>query len=425
MASSNLLESLKDSGPGSGQSRKQERIRSILVASEVALACMLLVGAGLLLRSFLNVLNVDLGFQPERAYAIKVDYHDAAIGEGNPSPQARQAIIQRRTAFYQQVLSRVGAIPGVEGAGISDYLPLGGNRSWGTPFPKGVTPPDKLPAGPLVYVTTPGYLHAMGTQVRGRDFTWDDGSQTQNVVIINDSFARFLASFAHWPNNDALGQVIANGSADLHIIGIAADVHEENTEGEAGWQIYYPQTQAFPSGAQLVVRSSLPASALASGVLQTLRNLNPGQTAAEFRPMQTFVDHSNSPRRFFMLLVASFAALGLFLASLGIYGVISYSVTQRTQEIGVRMALGATQGQVQLSVIGKTMRLTLMGIAVGTIASLAVAKSIAALLFSTAPTDPITFASMIFLLTSVALLAGYLPARRASRINPMIALRND
>ncbi len=425
MASGNLLESLKDSGPGSGQSRKQERIRSVLVASEVALACMLLVGAGLLLRSFLHVLSVDLGFQPERAFAVKVDYTDAVTSAGNVSPEARRAIIQRRTAFYQQVLSRVGAIPGVEGTGISDYLPLGGNRSWGTPFPKGVKRPDKMPAGPLVYVTTPGYLHALGTQVRGRDFTWDDGPQSENVVVINDSFARFLASFAHWPNNDALGQIVTSGNDDLHIVGIAADVHEERTEGETGWQIYYPQTQAFPTGTQLIVRSTLPASALASSVLQTLRNLNPNQSATEFRPMQTFVDHANSPRRFFMLLVASFAALGLFLASLGIYGVISYSVTQRTQEIGVRMALGATQGQVQLSVIGKTLRLALIGIAAGTIASLAVARGISALLYATAPTDPITFASMICLLAAVALLAGYLPARRASRINPMVALRND
>jgi ABC-type antimicrobial peptide transport system permease subunit len=194
---------------------------------------------------------------------------------------------------------------------------------------------------------------------------------------------------------------------------------------EIGWHIYYPATQQSPNTAQLVIRTTMPPAALANSVLLTLRELNPKQPAAEFRPIQTLVDHANSPRRFFMMLVASFAGLGLFLASLGIYGVISYSVTQRTQEIGVRMALGATQSSVQLSVIARTFRLVLVGIAAGTIGSLAVARGIATLLFGTAPTDPVTFAGMVFTLGTVALLAGYFPARKASRINPMVALRND
>ncbi len=417
MASGNMLESLKDSGPGSGQSRKQERIRSILVASEVALACMLLVGAGLLLRSFLNVLSVDLGFQPEHAAAIKMEYNDKA--------PTFAATVQRRTEIFQQTLARVSAIPGVEAAGISDYLPLGHNRAWGTPWPKGLKRPDKMPAGPLVYVVTPGYQRAMGTRLRGRDFTWDDSLTGQQVVIINQSFAHFLAANAHWPNNDAVGQIVSGNGKDVLIVGVTDNVHAESVEGDTGWQIYYPATQQGPASAQLVIRTTMPPAALASAVLKTLRDLNPSQPAAEFRPIQMLVDHAVSPRRFFMLLVASFAALGLFLASLGIYGVISHSVTQRTQEIGVRMALGATQGRVQLSVIGKTLRLALIGIAAGTIASLAIAKGIAALLFGTAPSDPVTFAGMVLTLGTVALLAGYLPARRASRINPMVALRND
>jgi predicted permease len=417
MSSGNLQEALKDSGAGSGQSRKHERIRSVLVASEVALACMLLVGAGLLLRSFLRVLDVDLGFQPERAAAVKVEYDDSAA-----TPAAR---VQKRTAIFQQILARVSAIPGVEAAGISDFLPLGQNRAWGTPWPKGVKPPDKVPAGPLVYVVTPGYLRAMGTRLRGRDFTWDDGPTGQRVVAINQSFARRLATYAHWPNDDAVGQVITNGGQDMLIVAVTDDVRAESVEGETGWQIYYPVTQQTPTGAQLVIRTSMPPAALANSLLRTLRDLNPKQPAAEFRPIQMLVDHAVSPRRFFMLLVASFAGLGLFLASLGIYGVISYSVTQRTQEIGVRMALGATQSRVQLSVIARTFRLVLVGIAAGTIASLAVARGIAALLFGTAPSDPVTFAGMVLTLGTVALLAGYLPARRASRINPMVALRND
>jgi ABC-type antimicrobial peptide transport system permease subunit len=208
-------------------------------------------------------------------------------------------------------------------------------------------------------------------------------------------------------------------------VAVAADVHEETIEGDAGWQIYYPASQQDPTGAELVIRTTLPPAELANDVLRTLRDINPKQPIAEFRPMQTLVDHANSPRRFFMLLVASFAGLGLLLAALGIYGVISYSVMQRTQEIGIRMALGASMAQVQMSVIAKTLRLALVGVAVGTIASLLVSKGIAVLLFGTTPTDPVTFAAMILLLGTVALVAGYLPARRASRINPMVALRNN
>jgi ABC-type antimicrobial peptide transport system permease subunit len=159
--------------------------------------------------------------------------------------------------------------------------------------------------------------------------------------------------------------------------------------------------------------------------MSTIRQINPGQPATEFRPIQLLVDHAVSPRRFFVLLVAIFAGLGLILASLGIYGVISYSVTQRTQEIGIRMALGATQGRVQMAVIGKTLLLALIGIATGTVASFAISSLIASLLFGTKATDGATFLSMILLLLLVALLAGYIPARRASRINPMVALRNN
>jgi predicted permease len=418
MAAGNLLESLKDSGSGSGQSRKHERLRSILVVTEVALACVLLVGAGLLLRSFMKVLDVDLGFQPEHAAAVKVEYDDNA--------PTNEASIQKRTVIFQQVLARVSAIPGIEAAGITDYLPLGQNRAWGTPWPKGARRPEKLETGPLVYVVTPGYLRAMGTRISGRDFTWDDGPKSQNVVMIDKAYARFMANYAHWPEGNAVGQVLANGNGgDVRVVGVVDDVHEEAVEGETGWQIYYPFTQATPSGAQLVIRTTLPPAALATSVMSTLRDLNPKQPNADFRPIQTLVDHANSPRQFFMLLVASFATLGLLLAALGIYGVISYSVTRQTQEIGIRMALGATMARVQLSVITKTLRLALIGIAAGAIASLIASRAIAALLFDTAPTDPIAFAAMVLLIGTVALLAGYIPARRASRINPMVALRNN
>ena len=421
MAAGNLQESLKDSGLGSGQSRKHDRIRSILVISEVALACVLLVGAGLLLRSFLKVLDVDLGFQPDRAAAINVDYDDNVPNDKDGSLSAA-----KRAAIFQQVIARVGAIPGVEAAGIADYLPFGRNRAWGTPWPKGVERPKKVPASPLVYVITPGYLRAMGTGIRGRDFTWDDGLKSPNVVMIDKAYAKYMAGYAHWPNGNAVGQMLDTNSKDgARIVGVVDDVHEESTEDNTGWQIYYSALQNGPNGAELVVRTQLPPDTLATTVLGTLRGINPKQTAAEFKPIKMLVSHANSSRQFFMLLVAAFAALGILLAALGIYGVISYSVTQRTQEIGIRMALGSPRAKVQFDVLRKTLRLAVIGIVAGTVFSLFISRAISALLFNTAPSDPIAFAAMVVLIGCVALLAGYLPARRASRINPMVALRNN
>jgi predicted permease len=417
IAGGNLTEALKDSGAGQGQGRKHERLRAILVVSEVALACVLLVGAGLLLRSFMKVLDVELGFEPDRAAAVKVDF-DANV----PNDKTGALSAQKRRNIFQQILARVEAIPGVEAAGMADYLPLGQNRAWGTPTPKGKNPKDFNDApSPLVYVTSPGLIRAMGTRLRGRDFTWDDGPESENVVLINEAMAR-----TYWPDGNAVGQLLTGGNnGDIRVIGVVDDVHEESVEGETGWQIYYPMTQASPSGAELVVRTKLPPEALALSVMSTLRQLNPKQTQAEFRPIAALVSHATSPRRFFMLLVASFAGLGLVLAALGIYGVISYSVAQRTQEIGIRMALGSTAGKVQRNVLGGTLRLALVGIAAGAAASLVVSRAIAALLFNTAPSDPITFAAMVLLIGAVALLAGYIPARRASRINPIVALRNN
>jgi predicted permease len=423
MAGGDLQESLKDTGAGSGHSRKHERIRSILVVSEVALACMLLVGAGLMLRSFLKVLDVDLGFQPERAAAVKFEFDDS-VPPGSPD----SASAQKRTVIFQQVLSRISAIPGIEAAGIVDYLPLGQNREWDVPFPKGVKPPEAFESGPLVYVATPGYLRAMGTRLRGRDFAWSDGPKSQQVVMINEAYAHFLASFAHWPNGDAVGQIITSDPKndpknDLRVIGVVDDVHEENVDGDTGWQIYYPATRDAPAGAELVIRTTLPPATLATSVLRTLRDLNPKQPVAEFRPIQNLVDHATSPRRFFMLLVAAFATLGLLLAALGIYGVISYSVTRQTQEIGIRMALGASAGMVERQVLVSTLRLALIGVFLGAAASLLTARLISSLLFATSPWDAATYIAMALALLAVATLSGYLPARRAAHISPMVALR--
>ena len=409
MSSGNLQEVLKDSGPGLSNGRKRDRLRSTPVITEIALACVLLVGAGLLLRSFLRVLDTELGFEPSHAAAISVDYDDG----GNAA---------KRTAIWQEITSRGLMIPGVEFAGISDNLPMSRNRSWGIAA-KGEQRIDNKDFLPIfVYIVSPGYLKAMGMRlIEGRDLSWDDLSNNRNVIVINETVAHKL-----WPGQDPIGRTAIAGGQESQVVGMIADVRESSAEDSAGAQMYLPATKQFgPEGCYLVLRSKLPPTTLAASVMRTLRAMNPAQPATEFKPIQALVDHATSPRRFFVLLVGSFAALGLLLASLGIYGVISYSVARQTQEIGVRMALGATQSSVQIDVIWKTLRLALIGVAIGILASLGLARLIASLLYETAPSDPVTFVAMVALLGAVALLAGYLPARRASKIDPMVALRTN
>jgi len=228
-----------------------------------------------------------------------------------------------------------------------------------------------------------------------------------------------------WPGEDPVGKILMRGDEEDHVVGVVDDVHEESVESIVGAQVYYPAIQKGPSRAQLVVRSSLPPAAVAPSLLRALRELNANQPAVEFRPIRTIVDHAVSPRRFFMLLVAVFAGIGLLLATLGIYGVISYSVARQTQEIGVRMALGATTGRVQRQVLASTLRLTILGIALGALIAIVVAKGLASLLFATSPWDLPSFLGMAVVLLLVALVSGYVPARRASGINPMEALRNN
>jgi predicted permease len=413
----NLQEALKDSGPGTSSGRKHERLRTVLVVSEVALACVLIVGAGLLLRSFLHVLDVDLGFQPAWSSSINVEY-TTPVDFKTKDSLAKS--IAQRNAYMRNLLQQISSVGGVDSAGLTDNLPLLRNRSWSAPTVKGKSYPKGYDHDAFVYMISPGYLKAIGMRLHGRDFAWSDDTASHGVIILNRAAAEGL-----WPGENAVGRMAVLQGQDQLVIGVIDDVHGTNIEGNPGWQMYLPLTQWGSEGNQLVVQSKLTQAQLAPSLMNTLRQVNPGQPLTALRPMQSIVDHANSPRRFFAVLVGIFAGLGLLLASLGIYGVISYSVTRQTQEIGIRMALGATREGVQFGVISKTLRMALIGMAAGTIASFAVAKAISSMLFGTLPTDPITFAGMLALLTGVAFVAGYLPARRASRIDPMRALRSN
>jgi len=412
VSSGNPQETLKDAGRGSSEGRGRGRLRSVLVVSEVALACVLLVGSGLLLRSFLRVLDVDMGFQPSHAAVVDIQYDAGTNSNGDMGNKGGAAL--------QEILSQVRAVPGVEAAGVTDMLPLDRDRGWGLFNPSREYNKND-DQGAIVRIVTPGYLNAMGIRlVEGRDISWQDTLTNQRVVIINES-----AAHRHWPGQSPIGREAGGfDSKPGVVIGVVADVRVSSLESSPGSEIYLPVFYG-PEGAELVVRSKLPPETLTASIMPMLRRLNPSQPPNAFRPIQALVDQSVSPRKFFVYLVAIFAVLGLILAALGIYGVISYSVTRQTQEIGIRMALGATPGIVQRSVLARTLKLAVIGTAIGAAGSVLVARLISSLLFHTQPDDPPTFVVVIFLLIAVALAAGYFPALRATRVDPVTALRSE
>jgi predicted permease len=404
-----LNHALKDASRGS--TGRRTWVRGALVVAEIAFACVLVVGAGLLVRSFIQVLDVNLGFRPAGAVTVRVD------------PDSSYTTTAQKNAYFDEVLRRVRAIPGVQSAGITDALPLGRNRTWGV-RPKGITYERGRTPSAFVRIVSDGYLAAMGIPlVAGRDISERDTSSSEPVIVINETMARRL-----WPGQDPIGKSFLNlcTSTERHVVGVAADVRHLALEQESGNEMYLPLKQCgdLPS-ADMVVRSTLTTAQVTGEVRETLTPLNAAIDANEFRTVQQLVDRSVSPRRFLVLLLGAFAVFALLLASLGVYALISYSVTQRTQEIGIRMALGASIRNVRGEIVGQTLRLSLVGITIGTIASWVAARSMSRLLFGVTPTDPATFAGMIFVLAAVAALAGYLPARRASRIDPLIALRAE
>jgi predicted permease len=401
-----LHDVLKDTNRGSTEGKGRGWVRGALVVSEIAFACVLLVGAGLLIRSFMKVLDVNLGFNPERVASLRVD------------PDRDFKTQEEANAYFDEVLRRAKSVPGVVGAGLTDALPLGRNRSWGLgvkgrTFPKG--------QGPVAFVrvVSDGYIGAMGIPIRsGRDLSERDGASDDQVALINETMARTL-----FPGEDAVGKIILTDK-ERRVVGVVGDVRHLALEQGAGMEFYQPVRQGRDwAGLDLVVRTTLPPEQFASAIRAALKPIAPNLPGNDFRLVQQLVDKAVSPRRFVVLLLGGFALFALILASLGIYGVISYSVNQRTQEIGIRMALGASAGTLQARIILQTLGLAAAGMAIGAVGSWILSRWLSGMLFETTASDPVTFVGMLVVLGTVSAVAGYLPARRASRIDPSVALR--
>jgi len=407
------LDDLKQASRGAGHGRRRVGLRKALVVSEVALASLLLVGAGLLMRSFIHLLEVDPGFNPEGAAAWHIQLNrEFATQEGE-------------FRFYDEVVRRVKALPGVSSATMTDKLPMDLNDV-SRVRPKGHTySPGEKPAA-FTRFAQPGYFETMRIPfLAGRDFNAHDAAfdwhaPAQKVAIVNQTLAR-----VYWPGQNPLGQILVvegppDPPAECQVVGVVGDVRQNALDQAATPEIYI-----VGGGRYLVVRTNGRLDGVFQPVNRLLRDLDPTMAAPEAKPLTQIIDRAVSPKRLITLLLGLFSLLALLLASLGIYGVLAHSVNQRTQEIGVRLALGSPLASVLQLVIGEGMRLALAGCALGLTASLALTRVLKALLFGVSAADPSTFLLSGVLVSVVALVACLLPALRASRVDPMVALRCD
>jgi len=417
-ANFNLNDTLKESGRDSAAGSRGNRIRGLLVISEVAVSFILLIGAGLLINSFLHLRNVDPGFRAERALTMKIVL-----------PEPRYADKEQRGVFYRELIRRVETLPGVSSAAVATNLPLteSGN-SVGVSIEGHADPaPDRVPIV-ITRIISPRYFETMGIPLlKGRAFTEEDKSESESpsVIVVSETTAR-----SFWPGEDALGKHIKVGSPSnndnkwLTVIGVVKDVRQFELVVEPKPQMYLPFTQAnFFEPRALVVKTNLEPLGLAATVRKTVWEIDKDQPVSDIASMEHIVSESVARQRFSMLLLGIFAGLALVLAAVGIYGVMSYSVAQRTHEIGIRMALGAQKKDVLKLTIGQGLKLVLIGVAIGLGAAFILTRVIASLLFGVSATDPITFVAISLVLIGVAMLASLIPALRAMKVDPMFALR--
>jgi len=412
----NLNEILKDAGRGSSEGGRRQLIRSILVVLEVASALVLLVGAGLMIKSFGLLQKVDPGFNPNNALSVEVELPRKKYEEDN-----------LRVAFFKQLIDRVAALPGVQAAGASNVIPMSNNDlvlafdiDGRPPLPPGASQSTNFSS------VSADYFKAMGIPlVRGRLITANDVAGSPHVAVINETMAKNL-----FPDEDPIGKRLKFGRRQQNpdwyqIVGIVGDVKQYSLDQPTTMQTYEPYTQQTFPYMTLVVRTAGDPTNLSAAIRSEVLNLDKEQPVSSIKTLAQYFAASLAQQQFSMVLLGVFAGVALVLAAVGIYGVLSYAVTQRTHEIGIRMALGAGRRDVLRLVVGKGMLLTLIGVVGGVLAAFALTRLMAGLLFGVKATDAATFASVAGVLLGVALLACVIPARRATKVDPLVALRYE
>jgi macrolide transport system ATP-binding/permease protein len=406
-----MVAALKDEFAGGGHRRSW--LKNSLIVFQVALSMVLLVGGGLMLRSLQRTQMIDLGFDPHNAVSLSFDLRLQGYDEA------------RGKAFQKRLLERVRALPGVQSAGITDLVPVDLHFSRQAIFIEGQTPArDATAPRALTSRVSPGYFSAMSTPlVQGREFSEQDDDQATRVVIVNESFARRF-----WPDEDPIGKRFATGSADsvkLQIIGVARDGKYTGLQEDPKPFVYHPTLQSYSGATSLVIRAATDPQQALAAARREIQQLDANLPISSAQTLDEHLSFPLLPARLAASLLGSFGGLALALAAIGVYGVMAYTISKRTREIGIRMALGAQPLDVLKLVISQGVWLTLAGVAIGLGASLAVTRLMKSLLFGISATDPLTFAGVALLLTAVALVACYLPARRATKVDPMIALRHE
>jgi len=412
----NLIDSLKEGGRGEGGQASNKRIRSIFVVSEIALAVVLLAGAGLLVKSFINLEQIDRGFNADNVLTMVLRLSDSKYSQ---DPQV--------VNFFRDVLEHTRTLPGVRAAGIVNYLPFYGGLGSSTGFTvvgRPAPPPGQEPST-NVRVVDAGYFEAFGIPVlRGRNFSQTEVTQPKRVVLINEVFAR-----RYFPGEDPIGKTVDVGMFDqstpTEIVGVVGNVRYESLIDDYEPYVYFAHPDLTYSFMTLVIRTDGDPASLAPAVQREIRALDPNQPVSDVRTMNQVMSETVSRARFNTLLLGLFAALATVLSAVGIFGVMNYSVALRTKEIGLRLAIGAQPRQVLLLVIRQGLSLTVIGVILGLAAAFALTRLLSGLLFGVAAVDAGTFAMMSLFLVLVSLAACYLPARRAMKIDPLKALRYE
>ncbi|MGA8030603.1 MAG: ABC transporter permease [Bryobacteraceae bacterium] len=411
---SNLQTNLKEGGERTGE-RGGRHVRSFLAIGEISLAMVLLVAGGLLIRSFALVTSVNPGFDPKNVTEAEVSL-----------PQFQYSTPQQWTAFSKELLERLHAQPGFEDSALAAPLPV--DRQGQATFAFTIVGNPPLPPGKSLtadYATvSPGYFHVMRIPLlRGRFFSEQDSPSHPSVAVISETLAQ-----RYFPNQDPIGKQMRfgfppNGNVPRQIVGVVGDVRDVALSQKPGPMMYVPFAQAPLYGGEVVVRSSLSASSVAAAIRQAVHSIDNGLPVTDVESFPDALGQSISQERFRTFLLGSFSAIALVLAAVGIFGVISYSASQRTREIGIRMALGAQRRDVLHLILGQGAKLALLGLGIGIVLAFLLTRFIASLLYSVSPTDPLTFCAVAIILLGVAVTACYIPARRAMRVDPMVALR--